>query len=239
MALNTREYGWGRDKVEQLLLAEGFRIIYAPNYTKTTHPQYDLIFPNLIEGLILSGINQLIQTDITYIWIKGRFYYLVLIIDVYSRRIVGYNISENMLAACNVKALKMMIQLRKGDCLKKMIHHSDRGSQYTSKVYLTLLKKQEMKISMCKNGWENAYAERINRTIKEEYLGEGKIVTSQQLKSTVKKAIINYNLKRLHSKLYKQMSPVEFEKYVDNLPVDKRPTMQLYQPSTELSTIGV
>lgn len=239
MALNTKEYGWGRDKVEQLLLAEGFRIIYAPNYTKTTHPQYDLIFPNLIEGIKLSGINQLIQTDITYIWIKGRFYYLVLIIDVYSRRIVGYNIGENMLADCNVKALKMMIQLRKGDCLKEMIHHSDRGSQYTSKVYLSLLKKQEMKISMCKNGWENAYAERINRTIKEEYLNEMKIVTSQQLKSTVKSVITNYNLKRLHSKLYKHMSPVEFEKYVDNLPFNKRPTMQLYQPSKELPTNGV
>jgi len=150
MALNTKEYGWGRDKVEQLLLAEGFRIIYAPNYTKTTHPQYDLIFPNLIEGMRLSGINQLIQTDITYIWINGRFYYLVLIIDVYSRRIVGYNIGENMLAQCNVKALKMMIQLRKGDCFKELIHHSDRGSQYTSKIYLDLLKKQEIKISMCK-----------------------------------------------------------------------------------------
>lgn len=237
MALNTKEYGWGRDKVEQLLLSEGFRIIYAPNYTKTTHPQYDLIFPNLIEGMILSGINQLIQTDITYVWIKGRFYYLALIIDVYSRRIVGYNIGENMLASCNVKALKMMIQLRKGECLKEMIHHSDRGSQYTSKVYLTLLKKQEMKISMCKNAYENAYAERINRTIKEEYLDEDRIVTFQQLKSTVKRAIVNYNVKRLHSKLYKQMSPIEFEKYVDNLPVDKRPTMQLYQPSTELSTI--
>jgi transposase InsO family protein len=239
MALNTREYGWGRDKVEQLLLAEGFRIVYAPNYIKTTYPQYDLIFPNLIEGVKLSGINQLIQTDITYIWIKGRFYYLVLIIDVYSRRIVGYNISENMLAECNLKALKMMIKLRKGDSLKEMIHHSDRGSQYTSKAYLALLKKQEMKISMCKHGWENAYAERINRTIKEEYLNEMKIFTSQQLKSTVKRVIGNYNLKRMHSKLYGHMSPVEFEKYVNKLPVDKRPTMQLYQPSNKLSTIGM
>lgn len=237
MALKTKEYGWGRDKVEQLLLAEGFRIIYPPNYTKTTQPQYDLIFPNLIEGLLLSGINQLIQTDITYLRINERFYYLVLIVDVYSRRIVGYNIGENMLAECNVKALKMMIQFRKGDCLKEMIHHSDRGSQYTSKVYLALLKKQEMKISMCKEAWKNAYAERINRTIKDEYLNSMKIGTQRQLRCTTKRVIANYNKERSHSKLYRQMSPVEFEKYVDNLPTDKRPTMQLYQASKELSTI--
>ncbi len=64
---------------------------------------------------------------------------------------MGYNIGENMLADCNVKALKMLIQLRKGDCLKEMIHHSDRGSQYTSKVYLALLKKQEMRKLMEKS----------------------------------------------------------------------------------------
>lgn len=234
MALKTREYGWGRDRVEQLLLGEGFRIIYPPNYTKTTQPQYDLIFPNLIEGIILSGINQLIQTDITYIWINKRFYYLVMIIDVYSRRIVGYNVGENMLAECNVKALKMMIQFRKGDCLKEMIHHSDRGSQYTSKVYLALLKKQEMKISMCKEAWQNAYAERINKTIKEEYLNAMTIGTFGQLRCTVKKVISNYNVERMHTKLYRQMSPMEFEKYVDKLPTDKRPTMQVYQASMEL-----
>ena len=237
MALKTREYGWGRDKVEQLLLGEGFRIIYPPNYTKTTQPQYDLIFPNLIEGLVLSGINQLIQTDITYIRIKERFYYLVLIIDVYSRRIVGYHVGENMLAECNLKALKMMIQFRKGDCLEEMIHHSDRGSQYTSQVYLALLKKEKIKISMCKEAWKNAYAERLNRTIKNEYLNSMKIGTYSQLRCTTKKVIGNYNEKRSHLKLYKKMSPVEFEKYVDNLPIDKRPTMQLYKASKELSTI--
>lgn len=237
MALKTKEYGWGRDKVEQLFLSAGYRIIYPPNYTKTTQPQYDKIYPNLIEGIILNGINQLVQTDISYIWINGKFYYLVFIIDVYSRRIVGYNTSENMLAGSNVKALKLLIHLRKGACLKKMIHHSDRGSQYTSKVYLTLLNKVEMRISMCKEAWQNAYTERFNRTIKEEYLNEMGIETFSQLKRAVRKVIELYNEKRPHWNLYKQMSPVEFEKYVDKLPDDKKPTMQLYQAPAELSTI--
>ena len=139
MALKTKEYGWGRDKVEQLLLGEGFRIIYPPNYTKTTRPQYELIFPSLIEGITLNGINQVVQTDISYIWVHRCFYYLVFIIDVYSRRIVSYNAGENMEASANIRALKMMMRTRKGDCLKEMIHHSDRGSQYTSKIYLAML----------------------------------------------------------------------------------------------------
>lgn len=237
MALQTKEHGWGRDKVEQLFLKAGYRIIYPPNYTKTTQPQYDKIYPNLIEGIILSGINQLVQTDISYIWINGKFYYLVFIIDVYSRRIVGYNTSDNMLAGSNVKALKLLIHLRKGACLKEMIHHSDRGSQYTSEVYLTLLHKVEIRISMCKEAWQNAYTERFNRTIKEEYLNEMKIETFSQLKRAVSKVIRLYNEKRPHWNLYQQMSPVEFEKHVDKLAAHKRPTMQLYQAPEVLSTI--
>ena len=231
IALKTKGYGWGRDKVEQLLLGSGYRIVYPPNYIKTTHPQYDLIYPNLIEGIILSGINQLIQTDISYIWVNGKFCYLVFIIDVYSRRIVGYNASENMLACSNVKALKRLIRLREGSSLKKMIHHSDRGSQYTSKVYLAILKDQQIKISMCKEAWQNAYTERINRTIKEEYLYDIDIETFSQLKRAVKRAIKHYNEKRPHWNLHKQMSPMEFENYVDNLPDAQKPKMQLYKGS--------
>lgn len=234
IALKTKGYGWGRDKVEQLLLGSGFRILYPPNYIKTTHPQYDLIYPNLIEGIILSDINQLIQTDISYIWINGKFCYLVFIIDVYSRRIVGYNASENMLACSNVKALKRLISLRQGACFKKMIHHSDRGSQYTSKLYLGLLKDHEVKISMCKEAWQNAYTERLNRTIKEEYLYDLKIDTFSQLKRALKKSITHYNEKRPHWNLHKQMSPSEFENYVDKLPEDQKPRMQLYRESCEL-----
>ena len=87
---------------------------------------------------------------------------------------------------------------------------------------------------MCKHAWENAYTERINRTIKAEYLNSMKIGTHRQLRCTTKRVIGNYNKERSHSKLYQKMSPVEFEKYVDNLPNDKRPTMQLYQASKEL-----
>lgn len=234
IALKTRGPGWGRDKVEQLLLSNGYRILYPPNYIKTTRPQYDLIFPNLIEGIMLNGINQLIQTDISYIWINGDFYYLVFIIDVYSRRIVSYNAGENMEASANIKALTMMMQTRKQYCLKNMIHHSDRGSQYTSKIYLAMLSEKQIQISMCKHAWENAYTERINRTIKEEYLSKWKIETYMQLKKAVATAVKRYNEERPHWELAMQSSPVEFEKYVSKLLKNKRPKMQLYKAPEQL-----
>jgi hypothetical protein len=229
IALKTKRQGWGRDKIEQLLLGSGYKIIYPPNYIKTTRPQYDLIFPNLIEGITLNGINQAVQTDISYIWIKGCFYYLVFIIDVYSRRIVSYHARENMEATGNIRALKMMMRTRKEYCLKDMIHHSDRGSQYTSKIYLAMLGENKIKISMCKHAWENAYTERINRTIKEEYLAMWKIETYGQLKRAVAKAVRRYNEERPHWNLPMQLSPVQFEKYVNKLPKSKRPEMQLYK----------
>jgi hypothetical protein len=234
MALKTKRQGWGRDKVEQLLLGSGYKIIYPPNYIKTTRPQYDLIFPNLIEGIRLNGINQVVQTDISYIWINGCFYYLVFIIDVYSRRIVSYHAGENMEASANIRALKMMMRTRKEQCLKGMIHHSDRGSQYTSKIYLTMLGENKIKISMCKHAWENAYTERINRTIKEEYLAHWKIETYDQLKKAVAKAVRRYNEERPHWNLPMQLSPVQFENYVNKLAKSRRPEMQLYKASQQL-----
>ncbi len=230
IALKTKRQGWGRDKVEQLLLGSGYKIIYPPNYLKTTRAQYDLIYPNLIEGITLNGINQVVQTDISYIWINGCFYYLVFIIDVYSRRIVSYHAGENMEASANIK-LKMMMRTRKQYGLKGMIHHSDRGSQYTSKIYLAMLGENKMKISMCKQAWENAYTERINRTIKEEYLTCWKIQTYDQLKKAVAKAVRRYSEERPHWKLPMQLSPVQFEKYMNKLPKNKRPEMQLYKAS--------
>lgn len=98
MALILKEPGYGRDKTEDLLLAGGFRVYYPPNYVKTTQSIRTNQFDNLIEGLKITNINKVVQTDITYLWIKERFYYLVFIIDVYSRLITGYH------ASCGLEA---------------------------------------------------------------------------------------------------------------------------------------
>ncbi len=83
MALMLKQPGLGRDKTEALLIRAGFRVIYPPNYIKTTHSMRFRQFGNLIEGMVLRSINKVVQTDITYLWVKDRFYYLVFIVDVY------------------------------------------------------------------------------------------------------------------------------------------------------------
>ena len=115
MALDLRSKGWGRDKTEQFLLQSGYRINYPPNYKRTTYAQHHLHYPNLIEGLELNNINQLVQTDITYYRVGERFYYLVFLIDVYSRRIVGYALNKTLEAEGNIKALRMFFSCR-GRC---------------------------------------------------------------------------------------------------------------------------
>jgi transposase InsO family protein len=236
MALILKQAGWGRDKTEALLMTSGFRIIYPPNYTKTTNSERFSRFGNLIEGLVIKGINQVVQTDITYFWVKDRFYYLVFIIDLYSRRITGYHASCSMEAEANMKALKMMIQLRGKENIKGLIHHSDRGSQYNCKEYLSALKQHGIKVSMCMEAWQNAYTERINRTIKHEYLRHRSIDSLNTLSKELDRAIRLYNEKRPHWSLPCQMSPLQFEEYVDKLSKRKRPKVVIYKDNDELPT---
>lgn len=236
MALMLKQPGLGRDKTEALLLGAGFRIIYPPNYIKTTHSVRFRRFSNLIEGMRLTSINKVVQTDITYLWVKDRFYYLVFIIDVYSRLITGYHVSCGLEAQANMKALRMMIQLRGKQNIKGLIHHSDRGSQYNCNEYLGILKEHDIKVSMCNEAWENAYTERINRTIKHEYLRHRHIDCLQTLRKEMTRAIKLYNQKRPHWSLLEQMNPEQFEKYVEKLSKAKRPKMMIYKPVEMLCT---
>lgn len=145
------------------------------------------------------------QSDITYIPIGDKHYYAVFIIDVYTKKVVGYKVSDNMRAQANVDALKMALR----ENAAPEIHHSDRGSQYTYKGYINLLKKNGCKISMALSAQDNAYAERINRTIKEEYLDYWKPNSFRQLKKMTAKAVKNYNSKRIHNN-NERMSPEKF-----------------------------
>jgi len=228
MALDLSCKGWGRDKTEQLLLQNGYRVCYPPNFIRTTYAQHHLHYPNLIEGLELNNMNQLIQTDITYYRVKDRFYYLVFLIDVYSRRIVGYTVNSTMQAEGNIKALRMLFKTRGRDCLKSMIHHSDRGSQYIDNEYRKLLIDRGIKISMCKEAWQNAYTERINRTIKEEYLNGWEINSYTALNQSVAKAIRHYNTKRRHQSL-QWKTPCQYESEVNKLSPEQKPKMSMYK----------
>ena len=212
----------GRDRFIETMMDLGYRIKRVKNYKRTTIAGKKF-YPNLIKGLKINRPNTVWQSDITYLPLNGKHYYAVFIIDVYSKKIVGFKVSDNMRAEANMSALKMALKENKAP----KIHHSDRGSQYTYHKYIDLLEENNTKISMSYSGLDNAYAERINRTIKEEYLSYWEIKTFNQLKQRAKKAVINYNQKRVHKHLPK-MSPNTFEDYWNKLTPDNRPIITIF-----------
>lgn len=186
----------GRDRFVELFMDLGYRIKRKKNYRRTTYSSR-VDYPNLIKGMTINRPSVIWQSDITYLETAGRFYYAVFILDVYTRKIVGYQVSDHMRASANVKALRMALK----DHPPPKIHHSDRGSQYTYGEYLDLLKQNNCSISMALSAQDNAYAERIHLTIKEEYLNHWNSKTFPELKTNVKRAVNNYNLKRIHNEL--------------------------------------
>ena len=190
------------------------------NKIRTTFPAHK-VFDNLIEGRVVSGPNQVWQSDITYIKVGGTFYYLTFIIDVYSRRIVGYTTSKNLRAEANLRALKQALAGCSAAQLKDLVHHSDRGSQYTDGRYLALLRSHNICISMGKVATDNAYAERINGTIKNEYLLPKRPENFRQLKRLARQAVTDYNTVRLHQSLGRQ-SPLAYEKACCRLPQNQQ-----------------
>ena len=218
----------GKNNFETLMLNNGYRVKYPPNFIKTTYSVKCYQYKNLIKGIELTGVNQVWQSDITYFWAYGKFYYLVFIIDVYSRRILGYKASTTLEATANIEAVNMAFKLTKGKRTKELIHHSDRGSQYASNVYTSLLISNECKISMCNAAYENAYAERVNGIIKNEYLNNWGINSFNELEKALNRAVHAYNYGRPHSSLINNLTPIEFENYVLTLCAEKRPKVKLY-----------
>jgi transposase InsO family protein len=190
----------GRDVLFGFLRAEHLLIRPLKRYIQTTNSKHWLRrHPNLIKSLIVKSPEQLWVSDITYLKTLDGNLYLSMITDAYSRKIMGYSISDNMEAATIATGLKMALKQRAYQN-KGLIHHSDRGLQYCSKDYISIATRNNMLISMTENGdpYENALAERMNRTIKEEFgLDTLKANTNQTIKM-VHQAIDTYNRARPH-----------------------------------------
>ena len=212
----------GRDRFIEVMMQLGYRLKRKKNYRRTTIAG-KLYFPNLIKGMEVNAPSIIWQSDITYIPLNGQHYYAVFIIDVYTKKIVGYSITDHLRATANVNALKMALKTHRAPT----IHHSDRGSQYTYKPYIGLLKRNGTKISMAQSAQDNAYAERINRTIKEEYLDYWKPKSYPQLKRMIRKAVTNYNNNRLHNHIERQ-SPKKFEKYFSLMASHQRKNITIF-----------
>lgn len=212
----------GRDRFVETMMQLGYRLRKKKNHKRTT-VKGKIHYPNLIKGMVVDRPNTIWQSDITYIPLGNRHCYAVFIIDVYTKEIVGYSITDHMRATANIRALKMALRIHH----PPKVHHSDRGSQYGYKDYVRLLKDNGTAISMATSAQDNAYAERINRTIKEEYLDHWKPDTFHKLKRDVKRAVCNYNTKRPHNNI-NRMTPDRFRKDFSSLASQRRKPITIF-----------
>ncbi len=212
----------GRDRFITVFMDLGFRLKHQINYRRTTFSG-KIYYSNLIQSLSIYAPSMVWQSDITYIYVDGKFYYAVFIIDVYTKKIVGHQLSNHMRATANMKAIQMAFK----DNEPPMIHHSDRGGQYIYKEYIEFLKTNKTQISMGLSAQDNAYAERINKTIKEEYLEYWKPKSYEALKKCVDNAVNHYNTVRIHNNIGK-LSPINFEKKWNENSLKSKPIFTIF-----------
>lgn len=198
----------GRDKFEAFCFENGLKIPQKRSFTRTTNSLGVTRFPNLLADIELTTVNQVWVSDITYYRIGDRFYYLTFIMDLYSRYLVGYSASQDLLTEnTTIPALKMAIKKRR--IPTGLILHSDGGGQYYSKEFKDLTNRFGIRNSMGKNAYENPNAERINGTIKNDYLQPYHPKNYTELVNDLKRAVKNYHL-RPHSS-HNRLSPMAFE----------------------------
>ena len=220
--------GIGRDAFIVLGLEQGFRLKNIEKQTRTTYSIKSNRYSNLLGEMEFTDINQLWSSDITYFFCLEQFFYIVFIMDVYSRRIIGYSIADNMRAENNLSALEMAVKTRGiAKYQYNLIHHSDKGTQYASDSYTEMLEKYEIQISMCNEVYENTHIERVNDTIKNQYLKRMEIRNKEELKKKLDEAIKAYNETRPHQSL-KMMPPMEYEKHLLKTEKEKRHKMKIY-----------
>jgi putative transposase len=194
----------GRDLLYDLLRFNGLLIRRRTRISKTTDSHHWLRkYPNLTKHLFLTAPEQLWVSDITYIRTLDGFSYLSLITDAYSRKIVGYALHPNLEAVGCIIALEMAVAARKRLTAHILVHHSDRGIQYCSQKYTTILNGDRIAISMTQSGspYENALAEIVNGIVKNEFFPKRTYQNHKEAKKCISVIIDSYNQKRLHASL--------------------------------------
>ena len=191
----------GRDALFDYLRTENMLIKRKRRYVQTTYSKHWLRkYPNLIKELDVNRAEEVFVSDITYVKSRQKTHYLSLVTDAYSRKIMGYQLSEDMSAENVVKALQMAIKQRGTN--RDLIHHSDRGLQYCSSLYQTELSENRIKPSMTDgyDCYQNALAERVNGILKQEFLMH-RCNTKEELEVLIKQSIEIYNNERPHLSL--------------------------------------
>jgi len=214
MIKELTQRGWvvNHKRVHRLMREDNLLCVRRRQFVVTTDSQHGRkVYPNLAAQLMLTDVDQLWVSDITYIRLRQEFVFLAVILDAFSRRVIGWALERTLEDELTLAALRMALQRR--TIQPGLVHHSDRGSQYASHDYTELLKTHGIEISMSRKGnpWDNAFCESFMKTLKyeevhrNEYRDMGEALTS--ITEFLEKV---YNQKRLHSALgYRP--PAEFE----------------------------
>jgi putative transposase len=215
--LRRRGHLVNHKRVIRLMRREKLQCRRKKRFVRTTDSNHNFrIFPNLAKDMVLSGAHQLWRADITYIRLVCEFVYLAVILDAFSRRVVGWALSRHIDAALTVSALQMAIERR--GVQPGLVHHSDQGVQYACDEYVQLLQQHKIAISMSRKGnpYDNAMAESFMKTLKAEEVYLNEYGTISQAYEHIERFIeIVYNKRRLHSSLG-YLTPEEFEAQIHN-----------------------
>jgi putative transposase len=216
-----RRRGWrvNAKRVYRLMREDNLLCVRKRKFVVTTDSNHGRkVYPNLARDMILTGTDQLWRADITYIRLRDEFVFLAVILDAFSRRVIGWALDRTLEDELPLAALRMALSRR--NVQPGLVHHSDRGSQYASNEYTNLLKAHQIVISMSRkaNPWDNAECESFMKTLKyEEVLRNEYRDLAEALASIPRFLEKIYNQKRLHSALG-YLPPVEFER---NLQIKK------------------
>lgn len=215
--LHRRGFGVNHKKIRRLMKEKHLLVKRKKRMPKTTDSNHSFPrYPNLVRDLDVNRINQVWVTDITYVICGKIFLYLALIMDLFSRKVVGWELSRNVDTDLTLTALNKAIKSRGG--VKGCIHHSDHGSQYLAGAYMARLGELGMMPSMGEvgNSYDNAFAENLNKTIKNEEVWINEYETFEQAYEGIANFVRKYNEKRLHSSIG-YVPPNEFEQQQLNM----------------------
>ena len=225
--LKRRGHRVNEKRVRRVMRKFGLRPITWRTFVRTTDSRHALpVYPNLLKKRQVRTINEIWVADITYIRIRSSFVYLAAILDLYSRKVIGWAISKRIDTELCVTALRMSLETR---CARGCIHHSDRGVQYASANYVALLRQYGLQISMSAKGnpYDNAFMESFYKTVKYEEVHLWNYETYEDVIERLPFFLEEvYNRKRLHSSIG-YVPPTEFEAAISNVKPADRPVLNL------------
>ena len=210
--LQKRNFDVNHKRVLRMMRDDNLLCVRRRAFVVTTDSRHSLpVYPNVARGITPTAVNQLWVADITYVRLRAEFVYLAVVLDAFSRRVIGWALGRTLEAELAVTALRMALMERRPQ--PSLVHHSDRGSQYASHAYTDLLKQHQATISMSRKGnpYDNAACESFIKTLKQEEVYRNEYRDFNEARASIGEFLESvYNQKRLHSALG-YLSPVEFE----------------------------